>query len=100
MPTKWESLPHYTEDGFNNRCSSLQHAATQTGCIIHRDQRRTVKVGLQTLDKEMTFRQAVRYGERHIPAELSRAGFDVVVFTATIDINGWDGYRINFGKRC
>lgn len=62
--------------------------------------KKLTKCGLHVFDKPMTKAQAVRWGERNIPPELKRANFRVSVYEATIDINGWDGYRINFGKVC
>lgn len=50
--------------------------------------------------RPMTREQAERYGNRRMPAELKRAGFTCVVFRATQEINGWDGYRINYAKKC
>jgi hypothetical protein len=60
---------------------------------------RLTKCGLTVFDKPMTYRQAVRWGEKNIPPELKRVRFGVSVYRATVAINGWDGYRINFGAR-
>ena len=57
-----------------------------------------VRQGLGTLDKTMTKAQALRYAKRNMPADLRRAGFKAHVFTADLEINGWDGYRITYGK--
>jgi len=57
-----------------------------------------VKLGQQTLDKKMTRAQAQRYGERHMPPELRRAGFKCVVAQTRQDIHDWTGLRINYGK--
>jgi len=54
----------------------------------------------QSVLRPMTREQAQRYGEKNMPADLKRAGFQCLVFRATMDINGWDGYRINYGKKC
>lgn len=59
----------------------------------------TIKIGQQTLPNRLTEKQARLYGERRMPKELRRAGFEVVLFHACEDINGWDGIRINYGKR-
>ena len=58
------------------------------------------RVGLGTLDRPMTKEQAKRYGDRNMPRDLKAAGFETVIFTADPEINGWLGYRINYGKRC
>ena len=62
-----------------------------------------VKSGLSTLDKQMTRKQAERYGKRNMPRDLKAAGFECVV--AWIDIEYWQGivgggcwFRINYGK--
>ncbi len=57
-----------------------------------------VRLGCQTLPRRMTREQAQRYGERNIPPDLKRAGFQTVVYQAIPDINGWSGLRINYGK--
>ena len=59
-----------------------------------------VKMGAGTLDKRLTTVQAVRYGIRAMPNELKKVGFEVVIYRATHDINGWNGLRINYGKKC
>jgi hypothetical protein len=58
-----------------------------------------VKVGLSTLDKPMTREQAQRYGERHMPTDLRRAGFECIVAKSDAEIHGGVWYRINYGKR-
>ncbi len=62
--------------------------------------KKLTKCGLTIFGKPMTLSQAKRWGDRNMPGELKRAGFQVSVYEATYDINGWDGYRINFGKKC
>jgi hypothetical protein len=57
-----------------------------------------VKVGLSTLDKPMTKMQAFKYGEKHMPKDLKRAGFQTVIFTSDPVIHGGLWYRINYGK--
>lgn len=57
-----------------------------------------VKMGLGTLDKPMTHAQALRYGERHMPLDLKRAGFKTVVFKSDSEIHGGLWYRINYTK--
>lgn len=59
-----------------------------------------VRVGCcDRLPTRMTKKQALRWGEKNMPGDLRRAGFETVVFTADIEINGWVGYRINYGKK-
>jgi len=57
-----------------------------------------VKVGLSTLDQPMTRVAAHRYGERHMPADLKRAGFKTVVAKTDVDLHGGVWLRINYGK--
>jgi hypothetical protein len=62
------------------------------------DQKLAVKLGLSTLDKPMTRAAAQRYGERNIPADLKRAGFQVFVSKTDAELHGGVWYRINYGK--
>lgn len=57
-----------------------------------------VKTGLTTLDRRMTREQAMRYGQRHMPQDLKRAGFDTVVCLTDPEIHGGTWLRINYGK--
>lgn len=57
------------------------------------------KAGLHTFDKPMTREQARRYGERNMPRDLRKAGFEVFVAETDIELHGWHGYRINYGKK-
>lgn len=57
-----------------------------------------VKVGLSSLEKPMTCKQALRYGKNAMPADLKKAGFKCIVFRSDLEINGGDFYRINYGK--
>ncbi|MFP5513288.1 MAG: hypothetical protein ACLGJC_09430 [Alphaproteobacteria bacterium] len=58
-----------------------------------------VKVGaFDTLPIRMTREQAQRYGERNMPADLKRAGFQCVVFRSDAEIHGGHWFRINYGK--
>ena len=59
-----------------------------------------VKIGLATLDKPMTKKQAIRYGRKHMPEYLKHANFDILIYTASQEINGWTGWRIGYGKVC
>ena len=58
-----------------------------------------VRVGCGLLPNLMTKKQAKRWGDKNMPMDLRRAGFETVVFTADPDINGWSGYRVNYGKK-
>jgi len=60
--------------------------------------KKQVRYGLGVLDKLMTKEQALRFAQRNMPSDLKRAGFKAHIFTAERSINGWDGYRINYGK--
>lgn len=61
--------------------------------------KKIVKIGCDTLERRMTMNQAVRHGDKMMPGYLRRAGFETIIFSAAMDINGWDGYRINYSKR-
>lgn len=65
-----------------------------------------VKVGLITLDQPMTRKSAMRWGVRHMPADLKRAGFETFVSKADdswfdamsgYPRNAW--YRVSYGKK-
>lgn len=58
-----------------------------------------VKVGLTTLDKPMTRKQAERYGKRTMPADLKRAGFECIVARSDAKMHGGTWFRINYGKK-
>lgn len=61
------------------------------------EQKLPVKVGLSTLPKKMTKAQAERYGNRHMPKDLKRVGFQTVVFESDVEMHGGKWYRINYG---
>lgn len=61
-------------------------------------EKRIVKIGIGQLDRRMTRDQAMRYGKRHMPADLKRAGFECTIFASDLEINGSLFYRINYGK--
>lgn len=46
----------------------------------------------------MTGLQARRWGNRQMPADLKRAGFEVVVFRSDPDIQGSNYFRVSYGK--
>ena len=56
-----------------------------------------VRCGCSTL-APMTRAQAQRWGDRNIEPILKRAGFKAQVVKTCVDINGWEGYRIVWGK--
>jgi len=60
--------------------------------------KQVTKIGIQTLDQKMTHKQALAYGNKHMPTDLRRAGFVCSVFCADSEINGWSGFRINYSK--
>lgn len=61
-------------------------------------EKRIVKFGLGKLDKPMTLNQAKKVGERMMPSDLRKAGFNCTVFVSDPEINGGLFYRINYGK--
>lgn len=63
-----------------------------------KDEKLPVKIGLHTLDKPMTRAQAQRYGNRNMPKDLRRAGFQCVVARSDAEIHGGTWFRINYGK--
>ncbi|MCK9530445.1 MAG: hypothetical protein M0R77_07780 [Gammaproteobacteria bacterium] len=63
-------------------------------------EKRIVKVGLGQLEKKMTKEQAKRYGNKNIPLDVKKAGFETVIFVSDAEINGNTFYRINYGKKC
>lgn len=48
----------------------------------------------------MTHAQALRYGARHMPRDLKRAGFKAHVFTSDPEIHGALYYRVTYGRDC
>lgn len=58
-----------------------------------------MKIGIITLTRRMTLDQAQRYGERRMPADLKRAGFEAVAGLSDPEIHGGCWIRINFRKR-
>ena len=58
-----------------------------------------VKVGLSTLDKEMTREQALRWGNRHMPADLKRVGFECFVGKSDAEMHGGVWFRISYGYK-
>lgn len=58
-----------------------------------------VKVGLSTLDREMTQAQAQRWADSHMPRDLKRVGFDALVSLSDPEIHGGAWLRVNYAKR-
>ena len=54
-----------------------------------------VKMGLSTLSP-MTRKQAERYARREMPADLCRAGFEVVVSESDPELHGGEWFRVSF----
>lgn len=42
---------------------------------------------------------ARRLGDRRMPKDLKAAGFRTEVYRAIDEVNGWNGYRVSYGKR-
>lgn len=63
-------------------------------------EKREVRVGSgrQALPDPMSFKQAKRYGDRVMPAELKRAGFETGIFVSDPEINDGTFFRISYGK--
>jgi hypothetical protein len=59
----------------------------------------TVKVGLGELPKPMTREQAQRWGERHMPKDLKRAGFECFVVKTDAEMHGGVWFRVNYGRK-
>lgn len=57
-----------------------------------------VKIGIGTLDKELTREQAIRYANKNIPSDLKRAGFKATVSKTDQELHGGVWYRINYMK--
>lgn len=57
-----------------------------------------VKIGLSTLERPMTEKQALRYGKNAMPQDLKRAGFVASVFRSDPQIHGSEFFRINYSK--
>lgn len=62
------------------------------------EERLPVKQGLHTFDQHMTRKQALRLGEKTMPADLRRAGFQTVIFKSDPEMHGGSWFRINYGK--
>jgi hypothetical protein len=58
-----------------------------------------VKVGLLTLDQRMTRKGAMRWGTRHMPADLKRVGFECFVSQSDAEMHGGVWYRVSYGYK-
>ena len=58
-----------------------------------------VKVGLSTLEHAMTEAQAKRWGERNMPLDLKRAGFETFVSKSDPCMHGGTWLRVSYGKK-
>ena len=63
------------------------------------DEKLPVKVGLSTLPHPMTRQQALRWGDRHMPADLKRAGFQTVIARSDLELHGGSWFRVSYGKK-
>ncbi len=63
-----------------------------------REEQLQVKVGVDTLARRMTRKQAARWGEKNMPRDLRKAGFSVGVFRTDPEIHGGDWLRVSYGK--
>lgn len=60
--------------------------------------RYTVKYGIGTLEKKMTYAQAEAWGQKNMPADLKKAGFKTSVCLTDLDLHGSVHLRVNFSK--
>ena len=64
------------------------------------NERRPIKPDVgPLLPGPFTRAQAKRYGDRHMRADLKRAGFETVLFGSNIEDHGSLYFRINYGKK-
>lgn len=61
-------------------------------------EKREVRVGIDKLDKLMTMAQAKRYGDKHMPRDLKKAGFKTYVGASDLELHGGLWFRIDYGK--
>ena len=61
-------------------------------------EKRTVKLGLGVLPKPLTAQQARRLGDKLMPSDLKKTGFQTHLFVSDANINGGLFYRISWGK--
>lgn len=57
-----------------------------------------IKVGLGTLSRRMTVKQARRWGNRNMPKRLKDVGFQTCVFVSDPEIHGSHFIRVSYGK--
>ena len=57
-----------------------------------------VKGGCNEVIGLMTKAQALRHGNKNMPSDLKRAGFQTVIFQSDVEIHGASYIRINYGK--
>ena len=61
-------------------------------------EKRIVKVGLSKLDKPMTYKQALNYGNKNMPEDLKKAGFICTICVSDSIIHDDLFYRVNYTK--
>jgi hypothetical protein len=74
------------------------HGASPASATKTSSERLPVKVGLSTLDAVMTREQARRYGDRNMPKDLKRVGFQTSVGRTDPEIHGGNWFRVSYGK--
>jgi hypothetical protein len=62
-------------------------------------ERLPVRLGLHQTDQRMTRTQALRYGIRHMPSDLKRAGFECFVSRSDREMHGGVWFRVSYGYR-
>lgn len=62
------------------------------------EEKRIVKIGTGKLEHPMTKAQAFRYGNKEMPADLRKAGFEVCVSASDLELHGGLWFRIDYCK--
>ena len=65
---------------------------------MNRSERLEVRVGIGSLPNPMTEKQARAWGEKNMPGDLRRAGFQVYVSRSDKELHGGNWWRVAFGK--
>lgn len=60
--------------------------------LMQKNERLPVKAGLHTFDRPMTRAGAQRMGERLMPKDLKRAGFDCVICRTDLQTHGGEWF--------
>ena len=63
------------------------------------EQKLTTKCPGGAILGELTRAQALRIAKKTMDPFLKKNGFEPVIVRCIVDINGWDGYRIAYGRK-